>query len=83
MYEIGEIKFKKCDSKQHIAFIDEPMHVKKLTVNNDVTAGRPRPYRFLRCDWLQPRATSQKNEHVYFWSQSHRSCVTVIIVNDA
>jgi len=30
MYEIGEIKFKKCDSKQHIAFIDEPMHVKKI-----------------------------------------------------
>ena len=28
MYEIGEIKLKKCDSKQHIAFIDEPMHVK-------------------------------------------------------
>ena len=25
------------------------------------------------CDWLQPRETSQKNEHVYFWSQSHHS----------
>ena len=46
----------------------------KITVNNDVTAGRPRPHRFLHCDWLRPRATSQKNEHVYFLSQSHRSC---------
>ena len=27
-----------------------------ITVSNDVTAGRPRPNRFLHCDWLQPRA---------------------------
>ena len=32
-----------------------------ITVSNDVTAGRPRPHRFLHCDWLQPRANSQKN----------------------
>ena len=38
-----------------------------------------RPYRFLHCDWLQPRATSQKNKHVYFWLQSHRSCITVAV----
>jgi len=24
-------------------------------------------------------ATSQKNEHVYFWLQSHRSCITVAL----
>jgi len=34
---------------------------------------QPRPCRFLRCDWLQPRATSQIYERVYFWLQSHRS----------
>jgi len=45
----------------------------KITENDDATAGRPRPYRFLHCDWLQPRATSQKNERVDFWLQSHHS----------
>jgi len=30
-------------------------------------------YRFLHCDWLQLRATSQKNEHVCFWLQLHHS----------
>jgi len=25
------------------------------TVTNDATASRPRPHRFLHCDWLQPR----------------------------
>jgi len=33
----------------------------------------------MHCDWLQPRATLQKNEHAYFWSQSHD---VVVIVND-
>jgi len=54
-----------------IAYINEPKHV-KITVNNDATAGRPRPYGFLRSDWLQPRATSQENEHVYFWYDTIR-----------
>jgi len=27
--------------------------------------------RFVHCDWLQPRSTSQGNERVYFWSKSH------------
>ena len=31
----------------------------------------------MHCDWLQPRATAQKNEHAYFWLQLHRSCITV------
>jgi len=54
-----------------IAYINEPKHV-KITVNNDVTAGRPRPHGFLRCDWLQPRAASQENKHVYFWYDTIR-----------
>ena len=29
--------------------------IREKTVHNDTTAGRPRPYRFLHCDWLQPR----------------------------
>jgi len=40
---------------------------------------------FLHSDWLQPRATSQENIHVYFCLQSHHSCITVAvtIVNNA
>ena len=33
------------------------------------------------CNLVQPRATSQKNERVYFWLQSHRSCITVAVAN--
>ena len=36
------------------------------------------------CNLVQSRATSQKNEHVYFWLQSHRSRITYShIVNNA
>jgi len=31
------------------------------------------------CNLVQPRATTQKNEHVHFWLQSHRSCITVAL----
>ena len=33
------------------------------------------------CNLVQSRATSQKNEHVYFWLQSHRSCITVAVAS--
>ena len=50
-----------------------------MTVNNDATAGRPRPYRFLHCDWLswlQPR----RKMNMFISGCSH---ITVIIAKNA
>ena len=44
---------------------------KKITVNDDATAVRPRPHRLLHCDWLQPRAASQKKMNVFISGCSH------------
>jgi len=46
----------------------------KITVSNDVTAGRPRPHQFLHCDWLQPRATSQTRSSAIAEGPRDASC---------
>ena len=72
-------QFNKKTRQQTINCLCYFTETRKITVNNDATTGRP--HRFLHRDWLQPRATSQKNEHVYFWLQSHRSCITVAVAD--
>ena len=52
----------------------------KITVNSDATAGRPRPHRFLHCDWLQPRATSQKM-NMFISGRSHITVITKYVNN--
>ena len=42
-----------------------------MTVNNDATAGRPRPHRFLHCDWLQPRVQPRRKMNMFISGCSH------------
>ena len=56
---------------------------KRAKVNNDAAAGRPRPHRFLHCDWLQARATSQKKMNMFISGRSHITVVGPVIVNNA